>query len=124
MERLIHLELADLATNTPYLLPGFPKNVTATASGNGNGDPLPTPNKKPKMKDLDVRMSGRTCPDCESFSSFPTMDKPTCLLTGGSVHREIFTFAKATKGKYKGKEWDLLVQPVITKWGKFVEQHV
>jgi len=40
------------------------------------------------------------------------------------VHREIFTFAKATKGKYKGKEWDLIVEPVIAKWGKFVEQHV
>jgi len=110
LERLIHLELADLVTSTPYLLPGFPKKVappTASGSGSGNGDTQTTPTKKPKVqKDLDVRMSGKTCPDC------------------GSVHREIFTFAKATKGKYKGKEWDLVVQPAIAKWGKFVEQHV
>lgn len=68
-------------------------------------------------------MSGKTCPDCE-YSLPNDGQKPIFLVTGGSVHREIFTFAKATKGKYKGKEWDLIVQPVIAKWGKFVEQHV
>jgi len=108
LERLIHLELADLVTNTPYLLPGFPKVAppASNGSGSGNGDTQTTPTKKPKVKDLNVRMSGKTCPDC------------------GSIHREIFTFANAAKGKYKGKEWDLVVQPVIAKWGKFVEQHV
>jgi hypothetical protein len=129
LERLIHLELADLVTNTPYLLPGFPKNVatstsTASGSGGGNGDTQSTPSKKPKIKDLDVRMSGKTCPDCEFLYSLQRQTQTDFSTTGGSVHREIFTFAKATKGKYKGKEWDLLVQPVIIKWGKFVEQHV
>ena len=69
LERLIHLELADLVTNTPYLLPGFPKKVappTPSGSGSGNGDTQSTPTKKPKVKkDLDVKMSGKTCPDCE-----------------------------------------------------------
>jgi len=68
LERLIHLELADLATNTPYLLPGFPKKLAASAasgSGSGNGDTQTTPTKKPKVKDPDVKMSGKTCPDCE-----------------------------------------------------------
>jgi hypothetical protein len=37
---------------------------------------------------------------------------------------EIFTFATATGGTYKGKEWDLLVQPVITKWWGFVKKYV
>ena len=70
-----------------------------------------------------MRMSGRTCPDCEC-SPPNGGQKLNLLITGGSVHREIFTFSKAAKGKYKGKEWDLIVQPAIAKWGKFVEQHV
>jgi hypothetical protein len=42
------------------------------------------------------------------------------LLIGGKVHKEIFTFAKAT-GKNKGKEWDNVVKPIIEKWGNFAE---
>lgn len=54
LERLVHLELADLAVNTPYLDPGFPGDIKgkAPASGNGNGK-----NKK------DIKR----CPDCESL---------------------------------------------------------
>ena len=43
---------------------------------------------------------------------------------GGSIHREIFTFVRPLKGRYKAKEWDNLVRPVIEKWGKFVNQHM
>lgn len=37
------------------------------------------------------------------------------------MHKEIFTFTKVQKGKLKGREWDKVVQPVIERWGKFVE---
>ena len=40
------------------------------------------------------------------------------------MHKEIFAFKRPTKGPYKGKEWDLLVKPVIEKWGSFVEHYV
>lgn len=33
-------------------------------------------------------------------------------------------FTRARSGKYKDHVWDELVQPVIERWGKFVEQHV
>lgn len=36
LERLVHLELADLSLNEPYLDPDFPK-VAAKANGNGVG---------------------------------------------------------------------------------------
>ena len=47
-----------------------------------------------------------------------------CALIGKKVHREIFTFSRPQKGPFKGKEWSLLVKPVIEKWGGFVEAYV
>ncbi len=46
------------------------------------------------------------CPDC------------------GSIHKEIFEFKRWKRGKYKGREWDQLVKPVVERWGKFVELYV
>ena len=46
------------------------------------------------------------------------------MAIGGRVHKEIFSFARAQDGPYKKKEWDLIVKPVIEKWGSFVEQFV
>ncbi len=43
---------------------------------------------------------------------------------GGKVHKEIFTFVRPKSGKYKDKEWELLVWEVIQKWGKFVQLYV
>ena len=39
------------------------------------------------------------------------------------MHQEIFTF-RGAKGRYKGKEWEEIVKPVIEKWGRFVEAYV
>ncbi|KAI8999026.1 hypothetical protein BD414DRAFT_408075 [Trametes punicea] len=87
VERLVHLELADLALNAPYVDPQFPN----TKSGAG---------------DSNRRMPARRpCPDC------------------GAMHREIFTFPRAT-GRYEGKEWEEIVRPVIEKWGGFVEAYL
>jgi hypothetical protein len=38
LERLVHLELADLALNGPYLHPQFPNQNNASGGGNGNGN--------------------------------------------------------------------------------------
>lgn len=87
LERLVHLELADLTLNTPFLDPKFPRNVAD----------LSAPRAVP------VRS---TCPDC------------------GTLHKEIFTFKRVVKGKYTHKEYDLLVKPVVEKWGRFVREYV
>lgn len=36
---------------------------------------------------------------------------------------EIFSFLRPENEKYKGKEWELIVKPVIEKWGRFVKEH-
>lgn len=43
---------------------------------------------------------------------------------GSTMHKEIFSFERATKGRYKGKEWEIIVKPVIEKWGGFVEAYL
>lgn len=45
-------------------------------------------------------------------------------VSGGTAHKEIFSFVRAKKGTYKDKEWDLIVKPVIEKWGAFVEAYL
>ena len=34
------------------------------------------------------------------------------------MHREIFTLTRVDEGRYKGKEWDSIVKPIIEKWGE------
>ncbi|KAG2364963.1 hypothetical protein BDR07DRAFT_1354361 [Suillus spraguei] len=91
VERLVHIELADLVVHTPYLDPKFPKVDNSDTSPSTSGSP-----KKATMK---------PCLDC------------------GAIHREIFAFPRPEKGRYKGREWELLVKPVIEKWGKFVSEY-
>ncbi len=43
---------------------------------------------------------------------------------GNTKHQEIFSFDRVTKGRYKGKEWEEIVKPVIEKWGGFVEAYL
>ncbi|KIJ63261.1 hypothetical protein HYDPIDRAFT_92638 [Hydnomerulius pinastri MD-312] len=96
VERLVHIELADLSIHAPYLEPGWPKV--------NNSDPSPSAtsaSSSPSPK----KAAAKPCPDC------------------GAVHREIFTFPCPEKGRYKGREWDLIVKPVIEKWGKFVKEY-
>ncbi|TBU45851.1 hypothetical protein BD309DRAFT_989230 [Dichomitus squalens] len=88
VEKLVHLELADLAVNAPYLDPDFPNMKGGSGTGNGRA------------------ATRAPCPDC------------------GAVHKEIFSFPRAQKGRYKGKEWEEIVKPVIEKWGGFVEAYV
>ena len=46
-------------------------------------------------------------------------------VAGGKIHKEIFTLERAPKGsKFYQREWELLVKPIIEKWGRFVEEFV
>ncbi|KAJ8592616.1 hypothetical protein M405DRAFT_732918 [Rhizopogon salebrosus TDB-379] len=93
VERLVHIELADLVVHTPYLDPGFPKVDNSDPPSSAVGS---STSKKTAME---------PCPDC------------------GTIHREIFAFPRPEKGRYKRREWELLVKPVIEKWGKFVSEY-
>lgn len=42
---------------------------------------------------------------------------------GGQVHQEIFEFTRIKSGKYKGREFELIVKPVIERWGKFIDEY-
>lgn len=90
MERLIHLELADLLATGVYRDPAWPHPQTSSAN-------VKSSSSKAKKTE--------TCADC------------------GTIHKEIFTFQRIS-GKHKGKEWEIIVQPVIERWGAFVSQFV
>ncbi|KAH7927085.1 hypothetical protein BV22DRAFT_306785 [Leucogyrophana mollusca] len=95
VERLVHIELADLAVHAPYLDPKFPKvELNPPQSGTS-----------PKKKAAATAPAPKPCPDCSK------------------THKEIFTFRRPKKGQFEGREWDLIVKPVIEKWGKFVADH-
>ncbi|KAF7305066.1 hypothetical protein MKEN_01221600 [Mycena kentingensis (nom. inval.)] len=115
LERLIHLELADLVAEGQYLKAGWtcfkigdkpgtkaaPIDVDAgTGTGTGTGA---SPSKRPAAAAMG---NGPPCPDC------------------GTQHKEIFTFTRIKKGALKGKEWEGIVKPVVERWAHFVEQHV
>jgi len=91
LERLIHLELADLVATGAYLDPGWPDGKMSTSIS----------------KDGEIRSMKRApCADC------------------GKKHREIFEFQRFERGRLVGMEWDMVVKPVIEKWGKFVANSV
>ncbi|EPQ58570.1 DUF1766-domain-containing protein [Gloeophyllum trabeum ATCC 11539] len=88
VERLVHLELGDLAAGMVYLDPGWPGVGAVKGVQRARGRVF------------------KVCPDC------------------GKQHKEIFSFARVENGRYKGREWEAIVKPVIEKWGAFVEAYV
>ncbi|KAJ7221751.1 hypothetical protein GGX14DRAFT_532522 [Mycena pura] len=105
IERLIHLELADLVVEGQYLKPNwrsFKKGQPPAVPVDVDSPPS-TPKKKPAAAAMG---SGPKCPDC------------------GTQHKEIFTFTRVKKGLYKGKEWEGIVKPVVERWSNFVEEYV
>ncbi|TFK42697.1 hypothetical protein BDQ12DRAFT_719544 [Crucibulum laeve] len=98
LERLIHLELADLAATSVYLelkwpnIEAIPENSSSSLSPSKNGG-----------KSAMGRIQMQPCPDC------------------GKVHKEIFEFKRWRKGPKLGKEWDLVVKPVIIRWGNLAQ---
>ncbi|KAF9053206.1 hypothetical protein BJ165DRAFT_1413440 [Panaeolus papilionaceus] len=97
LERLIHLELADLVSTAVYLDPQWP-NVSSAPS-------LPSPSTgSPPMQR--TPSSNGPCKDC------------------GSMHKEIFEFERWKRGRNVGREWEVLVKPVVERWGRFVELYL
>ncbi|KAF8515935.1 hypothetical protein JB92DRAFT_2912625 [Gautieria morchelliformis] len=101
LERLVLLELADLATHAPYLELGFP-NVDANAVASGDTSEPSTPGRSHKPSK--VHVPWKPCIDC------------------GTIHRELHSFQRARKGKHRNAEYERLVQPVIAKWGRLVRE--
>lgn len=67
LERLVHLELADLAVNTPYLEPGFLKAKKKDEDSSAGSTPSKKPPGSPAMK----KLLDKPCPDCmNSFRFF------------------------------------------------------
>ncbi|KAF7967780.1 hypothetical protein HWV62_33007 [Athelia sp. TMB] len=102
LERLVHLELADLAVNAPYLKSDFLK----TKDRDTNSAPT-TPTKKRSTS---------------SAAKLKILQIKPC--SGGKIHKEIFPITRAKTGHYKDKEWELIVKPVIERWGEFVRKFV
>ncbi|KAJ3752010.1 hypothetical protein EV360DRAFT_55959 [Lentinula raphanica] len=121
LERLIHLELADLAVHAPYLQPGW------EAFTKGSGKAKPYADAHPEIASgvntkgasasavslsflangLGNGGGGAPCKDC------------------GQIHKEIFEFArKRVDVDYYGMEWEGIVKKVIDEWGTFVENYV
>ncbi|KAI6022285.1 hypothetical protein BKA83DRAFT_4054608, partial [Pisolithus microcarpus] len=96
LERLIHIELADLSLYAPYLEPEWPQTNNSEQSLSVAGSLSSAPPA--------VQRAGH-CKDC------------------GVVHREIFSFRRPNGGKYEGREWEGIVKPVIEKWGRFVKEY-
>ncbi|KAI6007840.1 hypothetical protein EDC04DRAFT_2781012 [Pisolithus marmoratus] len=96
LERLVHIELADLSLYAPYLEPEWPQTNNPEQSLSAASS-LSTA--------LSAVKRANRCPDC------------------GVVHREIFSFRRPDAGQYEGREWDLIVKPVIEKWGRFVKEY-
>ncbi|KAH8117614.1 hypothetical protein DFH11DRAFT_1576139 [Phellopilus nigrolimitatus] len=107
LERLVHLELADLVVHAPYLNKNFPNTPPPGSPDESSAPGTPTKAaRRAPGSPARLRKGGKPCSDC------------------GAVHKEIFSFTRPVKGKYKGEEWELIVKPVIEKWGGFVNAFV
>ena len=104
LERLVHLELADLAANFQYLDPNY-QTVIAKKKKKG------THAKKRAIK------INTPCACTWRWLNIFVCHLLNRCFTGGTVHREIFSFDRVESGPYKGKEWNSIVKPVIEKWG-------
>ena len=105
LERLMHIELIDLCTNSPYLHPKFPDV---------------------KLEDLDAKpkkaAKREKCPDCEySYRQALASWKLMCRVTGGAMHKEIFTFELPDDDERVETVYEDIVRPALARWGGFVE---
>lgn len=53
-----------------------------------------------------------------------TLAAQMLCLAGGKKHQEIFTFQRATEGELKGREYELVIRPIIEKWVQFAQEHM
>ena len=105
LEQLVHLELADLAVNAPYLEPEWERFVKGRDEGKEyqwQTFKTPVAYRATKHGNYDV---GKTCKGC------------------GKKHIEIFSFPRIPSGPYKGKEW-VIVKDVAEGWARFVRKYM
>ncbi|KAL5511904.1 hypothetical protein ACEPAH_5122 [Sanghuangporus vaninii] len=115
LERLVHLELADLVVHAPYLNRNFPNVSSEMAGEEGTSD---TPRSKPGTPSKNGKRAGGGASSTALNSLQQGNDPcPDC----GKFHKEIFPFTRPEDGPYREEEWEKLVKPVIEKWGWFVE---
>lgn len=105
LERLIHTELTDLAVNTPYLNEDFP-NAPAQEPSTSKSNSI-------------YRQKSQVC-KCEYTFPLTLIGLKLISTTGGTRHREEFSFNRLSEGPSEGREWRELVRPVIERWGKFM----
>jgi len=97
LERLILLELSDLVIHKAYLTPEFLES--------SKGAEKPSPSSPP------------VSPRKQLAAKRPVTEKCAC----GKMHQEIFSFTRVPNSPLKGREWSGIVQPVIERWGRFME---
>ncbi|CAE6518409.1 unnamed protein product [Rhizoctonia solani] len=98
LERLIHLELSDIALNSTHLASYFNNRASVQETEfhtNPSLSKVPSTSKPEK----------KPCSDC------------------GKTHQEIFTLQRVASGEMKDREWECIVKPIIKKWGEFVSEH-
>ncbi|OCB89665.1 hypothetical protein A7U60_g3142 [Sanghuangporus baumii] len=99
LERLVHIELADLVMHTPYLNADL-SNAIPTA-----GPPRPQTGRPSPLALNVLQKANAACRLCMK------------------VHKEIFPFIRPEDGPYKSLEWEKIVKPVIRKWGRFLNKY-
>ncbi|KAH7107357.1 hypothetical protein BKA62DRAFT_610935 [Auriculariales sp. MPI-PUGE-AT-0066] len=109
LERLVHLELADLAVYAPYL----PEAERPPVPGDGRSGPR-------RSSSDDAVAAGKS----KKSTPIKPPQRQRVVCACGTVHQEIFIFKRAKKGDYKDGIWENLVRPVIARWGTFVDEHV
>ena len=111
VERLVHIELADLARHAPYLRPNFPDI---------NHMDVPPLAKAERVLCRDCKFC--FMPSCRESGEAHKI--PGSLRTGKDTrHREIFSFRRVEEGDILGREWECIIEPVIKKWGLFVMKY-
>jgi hypothetical protein len=112
VERLVHIELADLARHAPYLRPNFP-NINYT--------------DVPPLKKAE-RIFCRDCkfcfmPSCRESGEAHKIPGVSPRTGKGTEHREIFSFRRVEEGVILGREWEYIIEPVLRRWGLFVMKY-
>ncbi|KAG8769744.1 hypothetical protein FRC12_004773 [Ceratobasidium sp. 428] len=93
----------------------------------GPGEPTSYPHRVEQLVHLELKEVA-----AYSLHIKPELRKPTELRSSmrgpcsdcKKMHREIFSFQRYNSPKLQGKEFDLVVLPVIKRWGMFVSKHV
>ncbi|KAL0949051.1 hypothetical protein HGRIS_009144 [Hohenbuehelia grisea] len=86
LERLVLLEMIDIASSQAHLMPTWPAV---------EGSALVSPLARPSQSDLQ-------CPGCKK------------------THVEMFSIARFTEKASRGREWELIILPVIQRWERFI----